>query len=64
MKIQSADLAWTTLKSWGYINRPSTASGRTLSPASIEAPSLDLTSAHLPYSDFIEAPSLNRPLGS
>ena len=64
MKIQNADLAWTTLKSGGYINQHSTASGKTLSPASIEDPSLDLTSPHLPYSNFIEAPSLNHPLGS
>ena len=61
MKIQNADLAWTTLKSGGYINRPSTASGRTHFPAFIDMPSLDLASPHLPQrlhrDSFSESPS-------
>ena len=48
----------------GYINRPSTASSRITTPAFIETLSPDLASPHLPYSDLIETPSLNRPLGS
>ena len=63
MRMQNADLTRTTMKSGGYINRPSTVFSRVTTPAFIETPSLDLASPHLPYSDLIETPSLNRPLG-
>ena len=45
--MQNADLAWTTLKSGGYINRPSTASGRILKPTVTETSSPDLASPAL-----------------
>ena len=63
MKIENADLAWTTLKSGGYINWPSTASGRIHQPAVIETPSPDLVSPHLLSSNPPTNPSLDRLLG-
>ena len=62
--IWNADLTRTTLNSGVYINRPSQASSRIQPTDFVETPSPDLTSPHLPFSDLIETPSLNRPLGS
>ena len=64
IRIQDSDLTRTTLKSGMYINRPSPASSRITTPAFVETPSPDLASLHLLYSDIIETPSLNRPLGN
>ena len=47
----------------GYINWPSTASGRILKPTVIETPSPDLASPHLLSSNPPTNPSLDRPLG-
>ena len=62
--IRNADLTRTTLNSGVYINRPSQASSRIQPTDFVETPSTDLASPHLPFSDLIETPSLNRPLGS
>ena len=62
--MQDADLTRTTLNSGVNINRPNTASSRITTPAFVETPFPDLASPYLPYSDLIETPSLNRPLGS
>ena len=63
IKIQDADLTWTTLNSGVYINWPSQASSRIQLTDFVETPSPDLASPLLPFSDLIETPSLNRPLG-
>ena len=63
IRMQNADLAWTTLKSGGYINWPSTASGRILKPTVTETPSPDLASPHLLSSNPPTNPSQDRPLG-
>ena len=62
--IQNADLTWTTLNSGVYISWPSQASSRIQPTDFVETPSPDLASPHLPFSDLIETPSLNRPLGN
>ena len=62
--MQDADLTRITLNSGVYINRPSQASSRIQPTDFVETPCPDLASPHLPFSDLIETPSLNRPLGN
>ena len=64
IKIRNTDLTRTTLNSRVCINRPSQASSRIQPTDFVKTPSPDLASPHLPFSDLIETPSLNRPLGS
>ena len=64
IRMQDADLTSTTLNSGVYINWPSQASSRIQPTGFVETPSPDLASPHLPFSDLIETPSLNRPLGN
>ena len=61
--IQNADLTRTTLNSGVYMNRSSQASSRITQIDRVETPSPDLASPHLLFSDLIETPSLDRPLG-
>ena len=63
IRIQNADLTRTTLNSEVYINRSSQASRRITPIDLVETPSPDLASPHLLFSDLIETPSLDRPLG-
>ena len=63
IKIQNTDLTRTTLNSGVYINRPSQASSRIQPTEFVETPSPDLASPHLLFSDLIETPSLDHPLG-
>ena len=62
--IWNANLTCTTLNSGVYINQPSQASSRIQPTDFVETPSPDLASPHLPFSNLIETPSLNSPLGS
>ena len=64
IRIRDANLTRTTLNSGVYINMPSQASSRIQPTDFVESPSPDLASPHLPFSDLIDTPSLNRPLGS
>ena len=63
-EMQNADLAWTTLKSRGYINRPGMTPDRIRLPTVREITSPDSASPHLLFSNPLPSPSLDRLLGS
>ena len=63
IEMQIADLAWTTLKSGGYINLPGMTPSRIRLPTVREITFLDSASPHLLFSNPLPSPSLDRLLG-
>ena len=64
IEMQNANLAWTTLKSGGYINRPGMTPDRIRLPTVREITSPDSASPHLLFSNPLPSPSLDRLLGN